>query len=133
MALNEQNRKDLIALYWQKSIQTLLEAEVAIDAQKWSMAANRIYYASFHAVTALFIKDGYAVSTHRGVKQALGQRYILTNKLSADDGRLFAQLETMRDKADYDIIYVATESEIMSFLPRVRTFLADIKRLIDQE
>jgi len=94
MGLNEENRKVLVDLYWEKATQTYLDAEWAISAKKWNVAANRIYYAAFHAVTALFIKDGFAVSSHRGSKAALGQRYVLTGKLSSQDGKLYAQLST---------------------------------------
>lgn len=132
MGLNDQNRKDLVELYWSKSMQTMEEAEVAVAAQKWSMAANRIYYALFHAVTALFVNDGYKVGTHRGAKASFGEHYIITGKLEPQYGRLFAQLETMRDKADYDIIYNATQEEVLSFLPKVKDFLEKIHCLLTE-
>lgn len=133
MGLNEQNRKDLIDLYWNKSVQTMEEAEAAVAATKWNMAANRIYYAMFHAVSALLVKGQYPVATHRGAKAALGQHFVLTGKISTDDGRFFAQMETLRDRADYDIVFSATESEIASYMPQAQGFLQRIRVLLDEK
>lgn len=131
MGLEDQNRLDLINLYWDKSQQTMEEAEIAISATKWNMAANRIYYSLFHAVTALLVKDKHPVGTHRGAKAALGQYYVLTGKLTAEDGRFFAQMETLRDKADYDIIFSASEDDINRFYPLAKEFLSKVKILLD--
>lgn len=132
MGLNDQNRKDLIDLYWNKSILTMEEAEAAIAAAKWNMAANRIYYALFHAVSALLVKGMHPVVTHRGAKAALGQHFVLTGKVSTDDGRFFAQMETLRDKADYDIVFSATESDIKTYMPQARGFLERIRVLLEE-
>lgn len=132
MGLNDENRKDLIDLYWNKSMQTLEEAETAIAAKKWNMAANRIYYALFHAVSALLIKGQHPVGTHRGAKAALGQYFVLTGKISTDNGRFFAQMETLRDKADYDIVFSATEDDITNYMPKAIGFLQRVKALLDE-
>ena len=60
----------------------------------------------------------------------MGQHYILTGKLNSEYGRLFAQLETLRDRADYDIIYMASEDEVMSFFSKAEELLTKIKELI---
>lgn len=50
MSLNDSERQILVNLYLERAQRTFEEMEVAIAAQKWGMAANRIYYAVFHAV-----------------------------------------------------------------------------------
>lgn len=59
MALDTEYKKELVNLYWSKALQTKEEAVIAINNKKWSMAANRIYYFLFHAITALLVKDGH--------------------------------------------------------------------------
>lgn len=132
MGLNDESRKDLVSLYWSKSLLTLEEAEVAAAASKWNMAANRIYYALFHAVSALFIKDKHPVGTHKGAKATLGMYYVVTGKISVDEGRFFAQMETLRDKADYDIVFSASENDILRYLPSAKVFLQKIRSLLDE-
>lgn len=130
MSLNEDERDTLVNLYLERAKKTLDEADVAIAAQKWSMAANRIYYACFHAVTALFVKDGRPVSSHKGAKAVLGQHYVVTGVVSQENGKLFSQLETLRDKADYNIMFEATEADIIPKISRAKAFLKDIEHLV---
>lgn len=39
--------------------------------------------------------------------------------------------ETLRDKADYDVTFTATEKEILTFQPLVSSFIQKIKDLIN--
>lgn len=43
MSLSEQQRMDLVKLYWEKYEDTWTELELSIKAAKWNMAANRLY------------------------------------------------------------------------------------------
>lgn len=130
MKLSDENREALVHLYLEKAEETMSEVLVAIEAEKWSMAANRLYYALFHAVTALFIKDGHQVSTHLGAKVTLGMHYIKPGIISTEQGRLFSQLETLREKADYDCLFKAEKSDIMNYLPVAQDLFECIKVLV---
>ncbi|MDO4957681.1 MAG: HEPN domain-containing protein [Prevotellaceae bacterium] len=130
MSLSEQQRMDLVKLYWEKYEDTWTELELSIKAAKWNMAANRLYYSLFHATTALFVKDGHKVGTHRGTKAAIGEHYVLTGKMSAEHGRLFAQLSSLRDKADYDVIFKASENEILLYVEQAKNFILRVKELL---
>lgn len=94
------------------------------------MAANRLYYSLFHATSALFVNDGVAVSCHRGVKAKLGQHYILTGKMSAEHSQFLAKMETLRDKADYNIMFVATEEDILPNVELAESFIKTIEQMI---
>ena len=41
MSLSEEQRKDLVSLYWEKYQETWMELELSVEAGKWNMAANR--------------------------------------------------------------------------------------------
>ena len=129
MSLSDDERSALVNLYMQRAYSTLEDAEVAIQARKWSMAANRLYYASFHAISALFVSDGRSVGTHRGVKASLGHNYVLTGELSSESAKYFARLETLRDKADYNILFEVKEDIVPNF-HRAKEFVAEIERLL---
>ena len=55
MSLNDEERKTLVELQMQKANRFLEQAEMVRGLQQWDLAANRYYYACFHAVQALFI------------------------------------------------------------------------------
>lgn len=130
MSLDEQNRQTLVRLYWDKSVNTFDELESAIREEKWNMAANRMYYSVFHAVTALLVKDGHQVVSHRGTKGALGLHYVKTGLIDVEEARVFAQLATLRERADYDIIFTASHDEVMKLLPHTIRLIEKIKVLL---
>lgn len=130
MSLNDEERATLVNLYLEKSKSTLHDAYIAAKAKSWSMAANRIYYSVFHAATALFIHDGINVGSHRGIKSLLGQNYIMTVKMSSDYSRFLSQMETLRDKADYNIMFEAVETDVLPNLEMAEIFIKEIERLV---
>ena len=130
MGLKDTDRETLIKLYWDRCYRTLADADNAISTESWNMAANRLYYAVFYAVSALFVKDGCPIKSHRGAKALLGKQYVVTGKIDKETSRIFSQLETLRDMADYDVVFQATKEEIMDFRPQADDFIAAIKKLM---
>lgn len=66
MSLSNEERNTLVALELKKARETYDEIEILISANRLNGAANRMYYAVFHAICALFINDGHQVNTHIG-------------------------------------------------------------------
>lgn len=64
MSLTDEERKTLVALELKKARDTYEEIGILTAANRWSGAANRLYYAVFHAVSALLINDGLQVNSH---------------------------------------------------------------------
>ena len=67
MSLNDEERKTMVGLQMEKANRFLDQAEMVRGLQQWDLAANRYYYACFHAVQALFIHHGLASKTHTGM------------------------------------------------------------------
>ena len=112
MSLTEEERSIIVGLEIEKAYNTYKAAKVLYDAQLWGGAANRLFYALFHAVCALLIHDGHQVSTHRGSRVLFGLHYIKTNALPQEYGVLYNQLETIRENGDYNYSYEATRQEL---------------------
>ena len=66
MSLSDEERNTLVRYELEKANKTLKEAEALFNANLWDGAANRLYYAVFHAVSALLIHDRHQVNTHQG-------------------------------------------------------------------
>ncbi|MBR6030876.1 MAG: HEPN domain-containing protein [Bacteroidaceae bacterium] len=130
MSLSAEQRATLVKLYLDKAWLTYQEAIIAAEKESWSMAANRLYYALFHATSALFVNDGLEVRSHRGIKAKLGQYYILTGKLSSDYSYFLAKMETLRDKADYNVQFVATDKDVIPNLPLAKDFIETLEKMI---
>lgn len=123
MGLENVDRETLVNLYWEKSVNALKSVDELINIHDWSTAANRLYYCAFYALSAMFVNDGNPVNSHRGAKSVLYLHYIKPNLLERNISTLFSQLQTLRDKADYDVIFTASEKEIMDFRMEIDAFL----------
>ena len=130
MSLNPEDREALIALYWKKAVDTIAEARIAIQAEAWNMAANRVYYAAFHAVSSLLIKDSRPFGTHKGAKISFTFNYVNTGIFSKEEGRLYAQLESLRNNADYDCTFTASKEEILKFFQETTSLIEHIDHYI---
>ena len=130
MSLTDEERAILVNLEYEKGKSFLEQAEKIVELGYWDMVANRLYYAVFHAVSALLIKNGHKVGTHKGVVLLFGQHYIKTGIFSPVEGRLYSQLQTMREKADYVCTFQTTQEEISPMLEPARKMIEKIGSII---
>ena len=126
MSLTDEERAIVVRLEYEKSLSMLEQVDKILPLGYWDMVANRLYYALFHAVSSLLINDGRKVGTHKGVVLLFGQYYIKTGKFSIEEGRLYSQLQTMREKADYNCIFQASEKEIAPMIEPVKGLIQKI-------
>lgn len=102
MSLKEADRKALVILGMEKSDKMVDEVRHLIGYSMWSLAANRLYYALFHAVTAMLISDNHPVGTHRGAINNFSLYYVKTGIFTREEGKLYSQLQQLRDDGDYN-------------------------------
>ena len=126
MSLNEEERKIIVGLEIEKAENIVSQINELEKLSYWDNIANRLYYALFHAVSALLIFDKHNVSTHKGSIVLFGQFYIKTGVSNINDGRLFSQLQTIREKSDYNCAYQTSEDEIK---PLIYPTIELIKRI----
>jgi uncharacterized protein (UPF0332 family) len=66
----------------------------------WSIIANRMYYALYHAVSAPLIKDNYKTSTHKGVMSLFNLHYVRTGIFTREEGALLGSIFAFRQGND---------------------------------
>ena len=130
MNLTNEERDILVRREIEKAKSFFSQAEANMKMGLWDVVANRLYYAMFHAVSALLIKDGRKVGTHKGVVSSFGQYYVRTGIFPPDAGRLYSQLQSIREKADYSCLWEAQETDVMPKMGTARKLLEDIERKI---
>jgi uncharacterized protein (UPF0332 family) len=133
MSLKEQERNTLVILYISKSDEALHDARLTSEQGRWNASANRLYYALFHAITALFVSDGIPLHSHNGMKIMFGKEYVLTGLATDEEGKLLSKMETMRERADYDATFTASEIIIKERINQVEKMIHHIKELIARE
>ena len=130
MSLTNDERTTLVALELRKAHETFEEIGILTAANRWSGAANRLYYAVFHAISALLIHDGHSVNTHNGSHAVFNLHYIKTGILPIEYGRLYNQLQTMREESDYNCVYEVEPEELQERIEPARQLIQAIEELI---
>lgn len=133
MSLSNEERQIVVNLELEKAQKTFEDMEFCVQQEKWETAANRLYYALFHAVSALLIYDGYKVKSHRGVMALFGEYYIRTGLFNRADGALLSDLVIMRDNADYNCFYEADEQKLTPFIAPTQQLIDKIKQYIAEK
>jgi len=130
MNLSNEERELIVRMELEKSDRFLEQAEIVAEKQLWDLVANRIYYSVYHAVLGMFIYDSVEARTHKGAVVVFGQRYVSTGKFDKRWGKLYAKLQDLREKCDYNLVYVSTEEEMRPILEEVRQMIVEIKAYI---
>ncbi|MBQ0047412.1 MAG: HEPN domain-containing protein [Prevotellaceae bacterium] len=130
MSLSDEERRIIVSREFQKGLQFMKQAEANAEIEIWDVVANRLYYSVFHAVSALLIKDGHKVGTHKGVVMMFGMYYVKTGLVTEDEGSLYSQLQTMREKADYNCAFETKEKDIKYMVPLAKSLLDKVRTLI---
>jgi hypothetical protein len=112
MSLKEEDRKIMVSLELEKADSTFAENEGLVEKGYWNTLANRLYYALFHAVSALLISDSREVASHKGAAIRFHQYYVREGIFSINEGAFYSQMETLREKADYNCFFQVSEAEI---------------------
>lgn len=89
------------AKLWERAVQRLQAANRDLDANDPDGAANRAYYAAFHAVSALFAAEDLYFSHHFDVQQAVDKLLVQTERWDQELYVAFTNLNRDRKIADY--------------------------------
>ena len=133
MGLTNYERKTLVELRLDKARKFIKEAEQMLSLNLWDLAANRFYYACFHAAQALLICYGLSAHTHAGTLGVFGMHFVKTEKIDKELGAFFSRMEQLRMKADYNCEYDVSQLDVESMLQPANDFLKAIEQLIFQK
>lgn len=53
--------------------------------------------------------------------------HVLPGFFTADDGRLYAKLQDLREKSDYNLVYQSDEAEMTPLLEQTKDLISRIK------
>ena len=130
MGLNDEDRKTMASLEIEKADRFLKQASMMCDMEQWDMAANRYYYACFHAVQALFIHNGLSSHRHSGMLTQFGLHFVKTGIVEDRFGAFLTRMEQLREKGDYNCLFEVTKDELLTFVEPAQELIGRIKQLI---
>lgn len=133
MSLTKEERDIMKQLHLDKAHACLLDGEQLLKMESVSAAANRFYYAVFHAIHALFVIKGIQSKSHNGTIAQFNQHFVKTGIVDPKFSHFVAVMENMREKADYDVIYDVSREDLEALKPVAYELIQKIEQLLKEE
>lgn len=126
--MTDEDRRELVRLQMNRADRFFAQANEMLETKHYDLAANRYYYACFHAIHGLFIHDGITRNTHKGLHITLGQHYVLKGKFDPTLSSIFRTMEQLREKADYNCAYDISEDEAIEMREPSHKIIEEVKK-----
>ena len=123
MSLSADDKKALVDYRIEKAYASFEEAKKVAEISLWNLAANRLYYALYHAASALLLSDGYTSHSHQGLMSQISLNYVKDGKILPEEGKLIRQMFNKRREGDYEDFEETTEEEIQEAMPKVKALV----------
>lgn len=130
MSLSDEERRIMVELELERAEKIMLQFPTLVEQKYWDTLVNRMYYAVFHAVSALLIHSSMHVHTHKGALIVFNKEFVRTGIFTIEEGHLFSQLEGLRERGDYNCFIDATEEEIVPLIKPLKALIEKIKQII---
>ena len=111
----------------------LKSAEVLIQKSYYEDAISRCYYGALHAARAVLLIEDINISSHQAVRRLFGKYFVKTGKLDKKYAKILAEVQDNRYRADYDVIYSATQEDAEESLKEANDFFAAIREYLNKE
>ena len=105
-------RLDLSKVRLAQAQQCIASAKILAENNDYSGAANRSYYAIFHAMRSVLALDGKDFAKHAGVISCFRKDYIKTGALPRDLSPIITSAFDVRSDSDYDDYYIIDKEEV---------------------
>jgi len=123
-------KNDLISYRLERAKDTLDDAKILAEKDKWNSAINRLYYSAYYAVSALLLNEGLNTTTHSGTKSLFSEHFIKTNIFPKESGKIYSQLFTWRQKGDYADLFDFTEDKVMPYFDPVAKLISLVEQTL---
>jgi uncharacterized protein (UPF0332 family) len=105
-------------------------AKSLLASSNYKSAANRSYYAIFHAMRAVLAFDGIDMKHHSGVISEFRKLYIKTNIFDIKLSQIISVLFDIRTESDYDDFFIISKSEVQEQIENAEYFLTEIEKFL---
>ena len=122
--------KELSSHRYQRAKEELATAQLLLQNKMFRSSINRSYYSVFHAIRAVNALDGFDSSKHSGVIAHFNQQYVKTGLLPKEASKVIRHASELREQADYEDFYSATEEEAEGVLQGAEKFIKTVKELL---
>ena len=104
-----------------------------LGADEYKGAANRAYYAAFHALRAVLILDEFDSKKHSGIIAKFGEKYLKTGIFDKQISEYITSLFRIRTASDYDDFYIVSKDEAKSQVEKAKEIVEKIELYLSKQ
>lgn len=128
-----EERKSLSQVRYDYALECLDAAKSLLKNGNYKSAANRSYYAIFHAMRAVLALNEIDMRHHSGIISEFRKLYIKTGVFETRLSQIISALFDTRAESDYDDFFVISKAEVVEQTENAEYFLQAIKAYLDQQ
>lgn len=118
---------------YEQAKQCIKSANVLVAAEDYKGAANRSYYAVFHAMRSVLALENKDFSKHSGVSAYFRKEYIKTGIFDIELSDIISSAFDVRSNSDYDDFYVISKEEVEEQIANAMKFCDEVKQFLDRQ
>ena len=124
------HKDDLIAMSkyrLEQAEEDLASAKFCLEKNYLRLAANRSYYAVFHAIQSITILDNYDSKKHTVILSYFNQHYIKSGIFDTKYYVYAYRAKESRNESDYGMFYIPQKEEVKNHIYDAELFLETVK------
>ena len=125
--MTQEEKAALSLVRLQRAFECLATARENCRLGDYRAAANRVYYAVFHAIRAVLAMDEIDMSKHSAVISEFRRRYLKTDILDRRFSGLITDAFEIRNESDYDDFYIVVKADVDQEIEDAKEFLETIR------
>lgn len=128
--MHHEEKKSLSNVRFLHAKECLESANLLLENGNYKSAANRSYYAIFHAMRAVLAFDGIDMKHHSGIISEFRKLYIKTGVFDTKMSTIISVLFNVRQDSDYDDFFVISKAEVIEQINSAEYFLEQIEKYL---
>ena len=132
MTLNNEDRNVMIKICMEKAEKAFKASVLLSEIDDYDGAADRAYYAIFHAENALLLTRDISGNSHKHVHNSISKEFVKLGELPDDMNRKIKEVERIRATGDYSKTKFVTKEEMEESISEAKNFLDITKKLIEK-
>ena len=112
---------------WNTQLNAFPRQETYLKQGNYESAANRSYYAVFHAMRAVLAFDEIDMKRHSGIISEFRRRYIKTGIFETRMSEIISVLFDVRTDSDYDDFFVISKADTAVQIENAEYFVSSVR------
>ena len=130
--MNNGNIEDLIKYRLDRAENALEEAHLLFESDHINTYVNRLYYATFYAVSALLLCQDISTSKHSHLRSVFHKKFVKPGIIPVEHGKHFDILFNSRQEGDYGDYVIFKANDVAHWQTKTADLVNFIKRIIPE-